>query len=239
MSRVLRAEDAFQLELEGASTHDSGNGLMETAALLRAIGSEIQAPAGLRARRGALLARGHRSGAPVRPGGAWRQARAVVLAAALTLLMVVGVGAATLGSRWLGESRTDEGPDVRIVLPDPEPLDHPESGPPLPSPSPAAPERDEEDFPEVEERDSPEVDEDDAAESDSIDADEGDDFELEEDDASRSEVSDSAEVDEAESTDPGASDPPDSGDAIGEDDAASESDSESDDGTAADRASAD
>lgn len=134
MTREPRPEDVFDLALEQPGVAGSPSELVETAMLLRAIGGEIRAPDGLRARRGALLAVGGRRGASLLIGSRWSPARAALIAAVLTMLTVVGVAAATLADRWLEGPGADDRRPVPVLVPspgDPDDGGQYESSPPV------------------------------------------------------------------------------------------------------------
>ncbi len=137
MNRAIRPEEAFELGLQDTTVDDRVvdnrvDDLRQTVFLLRATGYGLDAPASLRARRGALVAADHGRGASVPYSVRWRRLQAILLAAALTMLLAVGVGAATVGGGWLRRSEPLVEPRVHTLMPAREgvgdsDLDHPPS----------------------------------------------------------------------------------------------------------------
>lgn len=104
MSRQVRPEDALELELLGEATGACPEELVELGSTLRAVAAQIEAPTGLLARRGSIIAA---PTAQVTTGGLLRFPRrrlhALLLAATLTAMSAVAVAGA-VGSGWLGEA---------------------------------------------------------------------------------------------------------------------------------------
>lgn len=128
MKPVLRPEDALELELQGKATGACPEELVQLGSTLRAAAAQIEAPIGLRARRGSIIAAptarvtiGRRLRFPR------RRLQVLLLAAALTAMSALSVAGA-VGSGWIGEAVDDF---VRSVLGSPA-----VSGPLAPSPSP-------------------------------------------------------------------------------------------------------
>jgi len=125
----LRPEDALELELQGKATGACPEELVQLGSTLRAAAAQIEAPIGLRARRGSIIAA---PTAPVTTGRRLRFPRrrlqALLLAAALTAMSALSVAGA-VGSGWIGEAVDDF---VRGVLHGAPAV----PGPLAPSPSP-------------------------------------------------------------------------------------------------------
>jgi len=125
----LRPEDALELELQGKATGACPEELVQLGSTLRAAAAQIEAPIGLRARRGSIIAA---PTAQVTTGRRLRFPRrrlqALLLAAALTAMSALAVAGA-VGSGWIGEAIDDF---VRGVLHGAPAV----PGPLAPSPSP-------------------------------------------------------------------------------------------------------
>ena len=129
MKPPLRPEDALELELQGKATGACLEELVQLGSTLRAAAAQIEAPIGLRARRGSIIAA---PTAQVTTGRRLRLPRrrlqALLLAAALTAMSALSVAGA-VGSGWIGEAVDDF---VRGVLHGSPAV----PGPLTPSPSP-------------------------------------------------------------------------------------------------------
>ena len=127
--KPLRPEDALELELQGEATGVCPEELVQLGSTLRAAAAQIEAPIGLRARRGSIIAT---PADQVTTGRRLRFPRhrlqALLLAAALTAMSVVAVAGAA-GSAWIGEAVDDF---VRGVLHGAPAV----PGPLVPSPTP-------------------------------------------------------------------------------------------------------
>lgn len=101
MTPALRPADALELSLAGAGNAGVADDLLAVVASLRAAGNAIAPPAGLRARRGALIA-----GVAPRVTGPQsltlsRRLQLALIAATLGLVSVVSFAAASAAISWL------------------------------------------------------------------------------------------------------------------------------------------
>lgn len=128
MTRQLHPADALELSLAGMVTADAADELLAVVASLRAASGGILAPRGLRARRGALVARGRPLGA--RQPSFGRRLQVALMAATFAVVASISFVGARAGLSWL-----------RDVMPDaPAPYGNPGHSEPsdTPTPSPTA-----------------------------------------------------------------------------------------------------
>lgn len=130
MTRQLHPADALELSLAGMVAADAADELLAVVASLRAASGGIMAPTGLRARRGALVARGRPLGA-LRPSFG-RRLQAALMAATFAVVASVSFVGARAGLSWL----RDVMPDAPAPYGSPGRSETGDTPSPAPTPSP-------------------------------------------------------------------------------------------------------